>query len=341
MYVILGNSLSVPIKDAFNAAASNGECTILDSSLGKFVSGEAFAEIIPAGSDIKGKPVVVVQSLGSTQEHTANDYAMELLMAVDNLKKNGVGPIWVIAPFLAYARQDRAFGGRMTSVAVDTLGLLLKSAGAAGLSTVEIHSDGALKHLKNSFGESNVFNLDITGIVAEHIRAQHGAEDFVTGGPDKGAHDRARRLGEMLNAGRFSIEKQHISVNETETTGFTGDVDGKTSITVDDMIDTGGTIGNAQEVLVSHGAKKRIVTAPHGVLSGNGLEKLYTRKVGDVFAIDELIISDTIDASDKISALQRQYGDSVRRRVKQISVGGLLVSHVTHDLAAHPSMACA
>jgi ribose-phosphate pyrophosphokinase len=342
MLVLLGNSIAHTLSGYFNDRALNDKTVeILPASIGKFVSSEAFTEIKNSSQNLKGIPVTVVHSLAAFGDHTANDLAMQLLFIVQTLKRNGAGPVWVVAPFLAYGRQDKAIQERMTSIAIDDFSSLLKHAGAEGISTIEMHSKAGVDFLIKNFGEDQVFNLNPTELFVTDVVKNLKNESFVVGGPDAGANERADSVAQHLNALRFSFKKQHTGINETEVTDFSGDVTGKTTLTIDDMIDTGGTIENAQVKLESQGAKSRYVYAAHGIFSKGGLERLFKAKTasGNDYAITQLIVTDTIDINIKLAKLQRKYGhEQVKQRVRTISTGEMLYKHIVRDIAKHPKM---
>jgi ribose-phosphate pyrophosphokinase len=343
MLVLLGNSLAPTLRDYFTARAQDDQAVVfLLGSIGKFVSSEAFSEIKASAADLKDQPVTIIQSLAAVDGHSANDLAMQLLLTVRTLKRNGAGPIWVVMPFAAYNRQDRVTPGRMTSVAMDDWAFLLKQAGAQGVSTIEMHSEAGVKFLVNHFGKGQVFNLDPTELFVKDIQGHLKTAECLVGGPDAGANKRADSVARLLDAAQFHFTKQHTGVNETQVTGFNGDVAGKNSITVDDMIDTGGTIENAQVTLASQGAIGRYVYAAHAIFSKGALERLFTAKSkrGDIWAITELVVTDTIDIGEKLAALIRQYGhQEVKARVRQISTGAMLYDHIARDVVGHPAMA--
>lgn len=342
MYVLLGNSLAPTLRDYFKSRVENDQnVTLLPASIGKFVSSEAFAEPKISTDDLKGKPVTVMQSLAAVGDHTSNDLFAQLLLTIRTLKRNGAGSVWVVMPCSGYARQDRAFDGRMTSVAADDMAFFLKQAGAAGVSTIEMHSDAGVEFFKDHFGNEQVFNLDPTALFAADIEKNLGVEHSVVGGPDEGADDRADSIAKELEAKKFRFKKQHTGVNETEVTGFEGRVEGENTITVDDMIDTGGTIENSQVTLAAKGAKGRYVYAAHGLFSSGGLERLFTAKTqdGGEYAISQLVVSDSVDIGEKLASLRRQYGDQeVDQRVRQVSTGEMLYEHVVEEVSQHPVM---
>jgi ribose-phosphate pyrophosphokinase len=341
MLVLLGNSLTPTLRDYFTSRVTDEKnLKLLPASLGKFVSSEAFAEPQISPEDLKGQPVTIMQSLGAVGDHTPQDFLWQTLMTIRKLKEKGAGPIWVAMPFAAYGRQDREFDERMTSVAIDDLAFSLKQFGAEGVSTIEMHSDAGVKILERHFDKNHVFTLDPTELFANDARENLDVQNLRTGGPDKGANARADAIARALKTEKFRFKKQHIGVNKTEVIGFEGDVDGKDTMTIDDMIDGGGTIENSQVSLAEKGAKKRTTYATHPILSNGALERLFTAKTKDgEHAVSQLVVTDTIDIDAKLSALRRQYGEkAVDSRVRQISVGAMLFDHVTNDVLPHPSM---
>jgi ribose-phosphate pyrophosphokinase len=340
MYTLLGNSIAPTLRDYFTAKADNGEIDLLSASIGKFPSSEAFSEIAAPIKSLKGKPVTIIQSLAASGKHTANDFVMQLLLTVRNLKKNGAGPIWAVMPFASYMRQDRKFEGRMTSVAIDDLGFLLKQAGAEGVSTIEAHSKAGVKLLEEHFGAGQVFNLDPTGLFSKEIK-RIGVKDLVVGGPDAGANERAESVRKALKAKRFSFTKRHVGVNRTEVTGFSGNVRSKNTDTVDDMYDTGGTTINSQLALAEKGAKQRYVMATHGIFSNGGLKRIFEARAQNNLdpAVHKIFVTDSIDIEEKLSELRRQYGyAAVYNKVKLLSVGPMLFDHIQQDIINHPKM---
>lgn len=344
MYLLQGNATAPSMREHFNQSIKM-DCVLcnLPASIGKFASGEAFSEL-KLLQKLNGAPVIVQQSLASVGDHSPNDFAMELLFAIRTLKRNGAGPIWVSMPYMAYARQDREFEGRMTSIAIDDFGAMLKEAGAVGMSTVELHSSAGLKFLKNHFGAENVFNLDPTEIFAADIENRLGLKSGVVGGPDNGANARKDALVRRLGFDEFSIVKKHLGVNETQVKEFNGDVKDRITITVDDMIDTGGTIENSQIRLAQEGAKERYVYTSLPLFSNNGLERLFTSKTNDGSpSITQIIFTDAVDTDDKILSLKRQYDVSglpsiVDSRTYVLGVGPMIYEHLKKDVVSHPAM---
>jgi ribose-phosphate pyrophosphokinase len=341
MYILLGNSLEPSLRDYFNARVSNNsQLTLLEASIGKFVSSEAFSEIKANPETIKDKPVTIIQSLSAADEHSSNDLSLELLLTIKTLKRYGAGPVWVVCPFLAYGRQDRTIDDRLTSIGLDDYAALLKSAGAEGISTIELHSDNGMKLLQTHFGKDSAFNLDPTDIYLKYL-SKNISSDLSVGGPDAGASVRAEQLSSSLGAEKFCIGKTHTDVNQTKITDFDGTVN-NTTITVDDMIDTGGTILNSQLELSSRGAKDRMVLACHGIFSQGSLKRLFEAKTENEdkeYLISKLVVTNSIDIGNKLQSLKSQYGKAaVDKRVKQLNVGPLVFSHIKNQILKHPKM---
>ncbi len=351
MQILLGRALAPTLHDYFYSRVANDDrVQFLDGSLDNFVSGEAFAEILSNGVDFSGEPITIVQSLGSIDDQvidgeivkgsTANDLAMQLLLAVRTLKKNNAGPIWVQIPSMGYDRQDREFEGRSVSTGIEDFAIMLKEAGAVGVSTMEIHSAAALKFLEDSFGRGNVFNLDPTEIFARDIQGRIDVGNAVTGGPDEGANIRRDTLAEALGTDKFTITKKHKSVNETVVTGFEGDVKGKATITVDDMVDTGGTIEKSQIRLAEQGASSRHIYSARPLLSDNALKRLFTAKTGGgAYAVTDMTFLDTVNIGAKLSQLRAEYGDAaVAERVRVLKSGAAFYDHMANEILTHQSM---
>lgn len=340
MFILLGNHLAPTLRDYFQSRVRNDQnITLLPGNIGKFVSSEAFSDIKAAPADLGGKPVTIVQSLAAVDDHTANDLAMQLLLTVRILKKNGAGPVWAIMPFAAYGRQDRPRNGQLSS-SIDDFAFLLKQAGVEGVTTMELHSELGVQFLKNNFGKKQVFNLDPTKLFVRDIKACAADASFVVGGPDAGANARADSVAKALKAKKFTFTKEHIGVNNTSVTGFSGDVKEAATITVDDMIDTGGTIKNAQLTLQSNGAVSRYVYSAHGILSNGGLEKLFEAAANDgSSSITRLVLTDTIDFTAKMDQLKSRYGaEAVDARIRVLETGETFYNHMLRDILPHPVM---
>lgn len=326
----IANSFGQSIKDSFPAG------TMLSASIGRFASTEAFTEIL---ENVQGQSVIVVQSIAAANDHTANDYAMQMLLTVQTLKRYGAAKVWAIMPFAAYARQDKSRGNHFDSIAAEDFAALLKAAGADGISTMEIHSGRALDRMKDQIGAAYVYNIDPVELLAAAIPHDNG-EQIVVGGPDGSADVRAQKLAEILHAETFHTRKyrDEIRVSETELTQFEGQVAGRQVVMVDDMIDTGGTVMNCAGRAAAEGAADITVCTAHFIGSNHAMEKLLTaRRANGDRLISKLIITDTIDQTAEIERLSRLLPDG-RARIQVLPAGGAFATHIRNDLSRHPQL---
>ena len=263
---------------------------------------------------------------------------MQLLFTISSLKRYGAGPIWVIMPFGGYSRQDKTRKGHQDSIAAEDFAILLKAAGAVGVTVIEMHSESGLNLYKQHFN-GNAYSLDPTALYQAHLTALN-LHDPVVGGPDHGAISRAKLLATALGVKTFEFGKEHdkAAFSATKVVSFNGDVAGHDTIQIDDMIDTGGTIINSGIRLKEENAKNNLVCAAHFVGSNNALERLLNTKTPDgKFVINHLVITDTIDLEPRLQTLERQY-PAIRTRVSILSVGSILNEHINTKITTHPEM---
>ncbi len=327
----------------------------IPASIGLFASGEPFVELFPkSGEDfaqhaeaIKGRHVVVVQSGGEpVGEATAH-----LLMAVHTLKSYGAAHVTAVLPFAPYMRQDRPFAGRFVSLGASFFAHQLKAAGANAAMTLTPHSQGAIKAYKDVFGD-HFTALAATDIFAGYIKTRFGSDParLAIGAPDgadKAADEgqaRARALADAVFGSHegdklFLIAKTHTGVNDTKITAFSGDVAGKDCVIVDDMIDGGSTMINAASLLKARGAKSVTAMATHGILSGNALEKILSaRPDGQTFAIDKLVLTDSLPAASRKAAELAQKSPAMAARLEILAAAAPLLAAAIAAPAANANM---
>ena len=328
------------------AAARAGGIEPIPASVGLFASGEPFVELFPKSGDdfakhaeaIKGRDVIVVQSGGEpVGEATAH-----LLMAVHTLKSYGAARVTAVMPFAPYMRQDRPFDGRFVSLGASFFASQLKAAGADAAITLTPHSQGAIKAYKDVFGDSFTA-LTAKDIFADYIKTRFGSDParIAIGAPDgadKAADEgqaRARTLADAVFGSHdgdklFLIAKTHTGVNDTKITAFSGDVTGKDCIIVDDMIDGGSTMINAASLLKARGAKSVTAMATHGILSGSALEKILSaRPDGQTFAIDKLVLTDSLPAAARKAADLAQKSPDMAARLEILPAAAPLLAAAT------------
>jgi ribose-phosphate pyrophosphokinase len=336
MKILLGNSLATSIVDYFNQRAASDTVDILPADLKRFPSTEAFSEI---QDDIKDEPIVVVQSLGASGDHSTNDYAMQLLLTIRTLKRYGAGPVWVVSPYAGYGRADKPRADHMDAVACDDFAAMLKEAGASGFTTIEMHSDRGFDFYRTHFGQGNVFNLDPTKLYAEYLKGKKLA-NMIVGGPDAGANERADELAKALGTDRYYVKKKRdkVNVSQSKIVEFDGDVQGHQAIIADDMIDTGGTAATCASCLRDNGATSVFMAAAHGVFSKSAMERLYAAHApqgGRSFS--EVIITDTINREEELRRWEETY-PNFEGFIKILSVREMLYTHITKTVRAHPKM---
>ena len=285
---------------------------LVNSSIKKFSDGEIYIEI---HENIRGNSIFIIQSISSP----ANDNLMELLLCIDALKRSSAKNITAVIPYFGYARQDRKVVPR-TSISAKMVSNLITKAGADRVVTLDLHS-GQIQ----GFFDIPVDNLFATPIFARHIKKRIRSKNLICVAPDVGGTARARALGKMLNVGLAIVDKRRPAPGKAEVMNVIGNVNNKTCIIVDDIIDSGGTIVSAAKILKEKGAKDVHVYVSHGVLSGNAVEKIKKSK------IKNLVITDTIDNSQKLKkannieilTISNLVGEAIKRISNSTSVSDL------------------
>ena len=285
---------------------------LVNSSIKKFSDGEIYIEI---NENIRGNSIFIIQSVSSP----ANDNLMELLLCIDALKRSSAKNITAVIPYFGYARQDRKVVPR-TSISAKMVSNLITKAGADRVVTLDLHS-GQIQ----GFFDIPVDNLFATPIFAWHIKRKIKTNNLICVAPDVGATSRAGALGKLLNVGLAIVDKRRPSPGKSEVMNVIGNVNNKTCIIVEDIIDSGGTIVNAAKVLKEKGARDVHVYVSHGVLSGGAVEKIKKSKVKN------LVVTDTIDNSNKVKnvknieilSISNLVGEAIKRISNSTSVSDL------------------
>jgi ribose-phosphate pyrophosphokinase len=247
----------------------------------EFSNGEIFVRF---QESVRGSDAFVVQSITTP----VNTWLMETLLMVDALKRASAKRITVVLPFYPYARQDKKHRGR-EPISARLVADMFKTAGADRLMTVDLHTAQI-----QGFFDGPVDHLFALPLLADHVQQSWGDRDLVVVSPDAGRVRVAERWTDRLGCGLAIIHKRRDPnvPNEVKVGEVVGQVDGKTCILVDDMIDTGGTITKAAELLFRNGAADVIVTATHGVLSGPAVDRLKNSNLCGVVVTNTLPIED-------------------------------------------------
>jgi ribose-phosphate pyrophosphokinase len=247
----------------------------------EFANGEIFVRF---EESVRGSDAFVLQSVTTP----VNTWIMETLLMVDALKRASAKRITVVLPFYPYARQDKKHRGR-EPISARLVADMFKTAGADRLMTVDLHTAQI-----QGFFDGPVDHLFALPLLADHVQDKWGDRDLVVVSPDAGRVRVAERWTDRLACGLAIIHKRRDPnvPNEVKVGEVVGQVRGKTCILVDDMIDTGGTITKAAELLFDNGATDVVVTATHGVLSGPATDRLKNSRISEVVVTNTLPITD-------------------------------------------------
>ena len=250
------------------------------ANIDDFANGEIHVRY---GESIRGSDVFIIQTHAELESMSINDVIMEQLIMVDAAKRASAKRITVVAPFYGYARQDRKASGR-EPISARLLADLFTAAGAKRLVSVDLHS-GQIQ----GFFDGPVDHLTAMPVLVDHLRGL-GEEDLVIVSPDAGRVGVAERYTNVLHADLAIVHKRRAKdeKNQVEAKEIVGEVAGRTCVLVDDMIDTGGTIVAAADLLAASGARRVIAATTHGVFSGSAVERLE----GSV--IESVVCTDTI-----------------------------------------------
>lgn len=292
MKLIAGNS-NRHLAEAISAYLNT---PLTKASIRRFSDMEAFAEI---QENVRGTDTFVIQSTS----YPANDNLMELLITIDALRRGSARRITAVIPYFGYARQDRKTGGR-TPISAKLVANLITAAGADRVLTMELHA-GQIQ----GFFDLPVDNLIAGPVFVPDITESFKNNDVMVVSPDVGGVVRARSLAKRINADLAIIDKRREKAGVSEVMNVIGNVEGKTCILVDDIVDSAGTLCNAAVALKEKGAKEVHAYVVHGVLSGGAVARV------SASAMESLVITDTIAATEAVR---------VSENIKQLSVAPLI-----------------
>ncbi|WP_096441188.1 ribose-phosphate diphosphokinase [Alteribacter populi] len=270
------------------------------SSVSRFSDGEIQINI---EESIRGCDTYVIQSTSSP----ANEHIMELLIMIDALKRASAKTINVVMPYYGYARQDRKARSR-EPITAKLVANLLETAGATRVIALDLHATQI-----QGFFDIPVDQLVGVPILADYFDSKN-FEDTVIVSPDHGGVIRARKMADRLKAPIAIIDKRRPKPNVAEVMNIVGNVEGKTAIIIDDIIDTAGTMTLAANALVENGATEVYACCTHPVLSGPAMERIENSK------IKELVVTNTINLPE-----EKKTG-----KVTTLSVGELMAKAIIH-----------
>lgn len=271
-----------------------------EMSVGKFSDGEITVEI---DENVRGKDVFIIQPTCTP----TNDNLMELLLMADGLRRASASRITAVVPYFGYARQDRRPRSARVPISARAVADMMVGAGIDRVLTVDLHADQI-----QGFFSVPVDNVYGSPILLDDI-ARQKYEDLIVVSPDVGGVVRARAIAKQLNVDLAIIDKRRPEANVAEIMNIIGDVEGRTCVLVDDMVDTAGTLCHAATALKERGAKSVVAYCTHPVLSGPAIDRLKAS------ALDELVVTDTIP----LSVAAQKSG-----RVRQLTIAGLLAESI-------------
>ncbi len=301
-----------------NPQLANAICHYLRVPLGnlrlkRFSDGEIYCHI---KENVRGADVFVIQPTSPP----VNEHLMELLIAIDAMKRSSAARITAVVPYYGYARQDRKDKPRVP-ITSKLVADLLQAAGVTRMLTMDLHAPAI-----QGFFNVPVDHLMAAPVLLEWIEQQRFANLTIVA-PDAGGVERARFFAKRLGAGLAIIDKRRTEDNVAVTMHVIGDVKGRTCVIVDDLVDTAGTLVGSVRALRGEGADSVVACFSHAVLSGPAMERLAEADLKQVVVTDTIALSDTKRREPKIIELSvaSLLGEAMARIHSNSSVSSLFV----------------
>ncbi|GGE47751.1 ribose-phosphate pyrophosphokinase [Halopseudomonas oceani] len=257
-----------------------------DATVGRFSDGEVNVEL---NENVRGKDVFILQPTCAP----TNDNLMEMVVMADALRRSSASRITAVVPYFGYARQDRRPRSARVAISAKVVADMLDTVGVDRLLTVDLHADQI-----QGFFDIPVDNIYGSPVLIDDIQDQR-FENLMIVSPDIGGVVRARAVAKSLGVDLAIIDKRRPKANQSEVMHIIGDVEGRTCVLVDDMVDTAGTLCHAAKALKDHGAAQVYAYCTHPILSGKAIENI-TNSV-----LDELVVTNTIPLAPAAAACER------------------------------------
>jgi ribose-phosphate pyrophosphokinase len=270
-------------------------------SVGRFSDGEVMVEI---NENVRGCDVYIMQSVCAP----TNDNLMELLVMADALKRSSANSITAVIPYLGYTRQDRRSRSARVPITAKVVANMIAAAGIVRVLTVDLHADQI----------QGFFDIPLDNVYGSPVLLgdlwKHKYPDLMVVSPDVGGVIRARALAKRLDDTELAIiDKRRPNPNQSEVMNIIGDVEGRTCVIIDDLVDTAGTLCNAAGALKDFGAVKVVAYCTHPVLSGDAVKNIENSR------LDELVVTDTIPLRSDAASCDR---------IRQLSVAAMLAESI-------------
>jgi ribose-phosphate pyrophosphokinase len=268
--------------------ATHLDLPLSEAEVKTFSDGEIFVEV---KENVRGTDVFVVQPTCTP----VNDHLMELVIMVDALRRASARRITAVVPYYGYARQDRKNAPRVP-ITAKVVAEMFMAVGVRRVLCMDLHA-GQIQ----GFFNIPVDHLYAAPVVLGHI--QKNFDDVVMVSPDAGGVERTRAFAKRLNSGLAIIDKRRDKPNECEAMHVIGDVEGKTAILLDDMVDTAGTLCAGAATLVANGAKEVHACCSHAVLSGPAIERITSSQMKSLVVTNSIPLREEALGCDKITVL--------------------------------------
>jgi ribose-phosphate pyrophosphokinase len=270
------------------------------ATVGKFSDGEVMVEIM---ENVRGRDVFVLQSTCTP----TNDNLMELLIMVDALRRASAGRITAAMPYYGYARQDRRPASARVAISAKLVANMLAAVGVDRVLTMDLHAEQI-----QGFFDVPVDNVYAAPVLLGDVW-KHNHEDVVVISPDVGGVVRARALAKRLESDLAIIDKRRPRPNVSEVMNIIGEVEGRTCVIMDDIVDTANTLCKAADALKEQGAKRVLAYCTHPVLSGSAVQRITES------SLDEVVVTDTIPLRPDAQGC---------KKIRVLSVAGLLAETI-------------
>jgi len=283
------------------------------ATIGRFSDGETSIEI---DENVRGKDVFIIQSTCAP----TNDNLMELILMIDALRRSSATRITAVVPYFGYSRQDRRVRSGRVPISAKVVADMMAKAGVNRVLTIDLHAEQI-----QGFFDVPVDNCYGSAVLIDDIERQR-YQNAVVVSPDIGGVVRARAIAKQLNDLDLAIiDKRRPKANESQVMHIIGEVEGRTCLVIDDMVDTAGTLCKAAQALKEHGASRVIAYCTHAVLSGKAISNI------SASVLDELVVTDTIPLSaegrgcDRIRVLSSAslLAEAVRRVSNEESISAM------------------
>ena len=306
---ILSCNSNLPLADSISKELN---LKLVNVEVKRFSDMEVFVEV---KENVRGEDMFVIQSTS----YPANDNLMELLVTLDALRRASAKRITAVIPYFGYARQDRKSGPR-TPISAKLVANLITSAGADRVLTMDLHA-GQIQ----GFFDIPTDNLFAAPVFVKDIKDRYSDVPTIVVSPDVGGVLRARAIARRINAGLAIIDKRREKPGASEVMNIIGDVSKHHCILVDDIVDSGGTLCNAAQALVSAGAISVDAYVTHGVLSGSAVSRVLNSPLKNLVTTDSIQATEPMKLASNIRqiSISSILGEAIRRVHTESSVSSL------------------